>query len=97
MSTLAVLSSRAVDQRLNLGGAAVVQALREIPGNDNPHFGVAVVKRSGECGIIVHHPHNVEVLAGLKALQQILALLAAVAVVDVNGQALEIEIDTVTE
>ena len=58
---------------------------------------MAVVKRSGECGIIVHDPHNIEVRAGLEALQEILALLAAVAVVHINGQALEIETDTVTK
>ena len=38
---------RAVDERLHLDWAAVAQALREIPRDDNPHSGVAVVKRSG--------------------------------------------------
>src|SRR5208282_3997937 len=69
----------------------------EIPRDNDPHFGVAVIERSGERRIVVHNPHDVEVRAGLEALQEILALLAAVAVVHVNGQALEIEIDAVTK
>src|SRR5208282_724133 len=38
-----------------------------------------------------------EVAAGLKVLEQVLALLAAVAVQHVDGQTLEVEIDAVAE
>ena len=48
-------------------------------------------------GHVVDDADDVKVLAGLEVLEQVLALLAAVLVVDIDRQPFEIEIDAVAE
>src|SRR2546422_682097 len=55
-----------VDERLHLGGAAVMQALGEIPGDHDAHLGVAVVESACEHRVVVDHSHDFEIVTGLE-------------------------------
>ena len=87
----------AVDKRLNLHWPAAAQPLGKVPRYDDSHLRVAMVESPRDCRVAVHHARDFEVLAGLEALQQVLALLAAVLVVHINRQPLQIQIDAVTK
>ena len=86
-----------VHKGLHLHGTALAQLLRKVPRDDQPHLRLACVERMSDRGHIVDHAGDLKVLAGLEVLEQILALLAAVLVVDIDGQPLEIEADAVAE
>ncbi len=58
---------------------------------------MAVVQRPRQLRIVADHARNMKILARLKVLQQILALLAAVLVQHINRQSLQIEIHAVAE
>ena len=87
----------AIDKRLHLNGATVAQALREVPRNDDAHLCAAVVEGARQLGITADDAGNMKIFTGLEVFEKVLALLAAVAVVDKNGQSLEVEIDAVAE
>ena len=68
-----------IHERLHLDRPAGCKRLREVPRNHDPHLGVAVVQRARNRGITIDHPSDLEVPAVLKVLEQVLALLAAIA------------------
>ena len=86
-----------VDERLHLHRAALAQTLGKVPRNHDPHFRVAVVECPGHGGIAIYDTDYMKILAGLETFEQILTLLAAVLVVNINGQAFEIETDAIAK
>ena len=62
-----------------------MKALRKIPWNYETHLGAAVVERAAQFRIAADYADKMKVLAGLKMLEQILALLAAFAIKHKNG------------
>src|ERR1035437_1072624 len=68
-----------------------------MPGNHEAHPGVAVIDCAGEFALIVDGPDDAKILARLEALQEILALLASVLIVDIYRQSFLIQVDAVAE
>ena len=80
-----------VDDGLHGDAPAVAQPPREVGRDDERELAAAGVDRGGELAVVVDDAFELEVLGGLEALEQRLAVLAAVAVEDVDRNVLRIE------
>ena len=86
-----------VNQGLDLHRSAVMQPLRKVVRNDDRQRRLAAIDGTREFGIRSGHSSDREIVAGLEPLQQVLAVLAAVAIEDIDRQMLQIEVHAVAK